>query len=462
MPTIVNSFRQPNPFADTIRSIGQSFFGPKAVAAGPSQKELLDAQGRTDLAKLIADHGTVRQFAEAGALGGMDFSQLAALPMLLAGNELGPRAPETTNAYAGSGKYKDSAQAFDMSEANDISMNDADNRTQRYGYDTQAKTSIANNTADNANDWNKFNATPEPAMAAGQPAFVPRGQLTQPGNQPILTDAQRDPIADFKSYLQIGEAAGLGPKEAQAYALQQMSKAKGMSVRTGPDGTTIEMGGPSDLTTANATKAQAQAYDFDTANATADVYRKLLMSDPGNVGAVGNIRGYAQEATQVADNLKSLFGGQAVDQGIAALRDEALNTGADPGIVADLLTYRPEIPQIETVYNVLLYQMAGALAGQSGRSVTDADVKRAQGIIGNPNEWVTSQPKMLSKLDAALGLMDSFEKLNKQRLGQPYTPRQRGAVPPAQPAPAPAPTTIINPNTGQRMQLQDGQWVPVQ
>lgn len=202
MPQIINSFRQTeNPLAAALKSVGSTMFGDTLTPAINRQK-LRDMQreemGREEVARTFGSAldgaVNVNQAAEYGVLGGLKPEDLAMLTTFVAGNRTGPRSDLTTNAMAGQGKYKDSAQNLDLDRGNTFAMNEADNATSvgnnRYTVDNafrmneaDNKTTIATNDADNAQKSWEFMAKPIDAMVGGQPGFVQQGQAA--GMNPV-------------------------------------------------------------------------------------------------------------------------------------------------------------------------------------------------------------------------------------------------------------------------------------
>lgn len=179
MPQIINSFRQTeNPLAKVVSTIGNTMFGDTLTPALNRQK-LRAAEreniGIEELARTFggAADGTVSPNAvsELAILAGMKPEDLAAHNVFLTGNKLGPRNAATTNAMAGAGKYKDSAENLDLDRGNAFAMNAADNV--QLG---------ANNAADNAQKSWEFLVKPVDAMVNGQPGFVQQGAAAGLGN----------------------------------------------------------------------------------------------------------------------------------------------------------------------------------------------------------------------------------------------------------------------------------------
>lgn len=167
-----------NPLATAIASIGNTMFGDQ-LTPGLRRQEYMDKARASQNLQVLADafgqNGPLdaAAAAKAGILAGQSPKDTALWNVFKTGNQLGPRAAETTNAMAGAGDYAASAENLDMNRANDMAKNTANNQTSR-----------AINAASNAEKWNEFTNTPENAMVNGQPGFVRRGALggaTLPG-----------------------------------------------------------------------------------------------------------------------------------------------------------------------------------------------------------------------------------------------------------------------------------------
>jgi hypothetical protein len=420
MVKIISPSFSENPLAKTISNLGNTMFGDTLTPAYKREmmrKQQMENFGIEELAQLAEGGFTdPRMAASRGILGGLSPEHVGMFQSLLHGQEGGARDPRVTGALGGLGKYPQTAEAFDLGEQNKFDMNAADNAQ-----------SGANNAATIAGDYRKFIEKPEPAMVGGQPAFAPQGQLTQPGTQPILNENQVAPIDEFKRWLTAAESAmpEATPEQKRQWAIQQIQKNKGGMTVYGPDGqpilTTGDVGG---MTNKVLGQAQELDHSFKNFNSLADQLESVAQTDPTLFGAAGTMRGMAQGATQLAGNVSQIFGGQDINQTLETLRQTAIAKGVEPTVVARMLTFDPNIPQLETLSNLMLYTAAEAIANQEGRAVSDKDIDRLAKITGDPTAFFGSQQSYMAKLAILRQVVDAYEANNNQRLGIQRKPRQ--------------------------------------
>jgi len=116
-------------------------------------------------------------------------------------------------------------------------------------------------------------------------------------------------------------------------------------------------------------------------NVVMDVLSETGQNDPTIFGAVGNLRRLGQNLTGQADALLQAFGG---DQFEAAGADLAA-AGVDPSF------FDADLADIEKVATLAAYQSASALAGQTGRALSDKDFALFRRIVGDPTAWLNTQ-----------------------------------------------------------------------
>lgn len=151
---------------------------------------------------------------------------------------------------------------------------------------------------------------------------------------------------------------------------------------------------------------------------------RQLGADPTNVGTAGNVRNLLQNSLESLDAVAAIFG---------------MNPGAVRSIVAGSgasTDFRSQIPQLDMMANLAAYQGAQALAGQSGKGLSNEDVKRFRDIIGDPMSWAGNQATFYAKLDQ-LQRQVAAEVQQAQRLRASATGRPMAA--PTGPGGTPAP-----------------------
>lgn len=134
-----------------------------------------------------------------------------------------------------------------------------------------------------------------------------------------------------------------------------------------------------------------------------------LGADPTNIGAAGNVRSIMQNALQSADALAGVFG---ADPGI--LRDTLARFGQETG-------FRDTIPRLSTMADLAAYQAADALAKQSGRGLSNDDVKRFRRMLGDPTSWGANQAEFFARLNQ-MGEQAKFEIGQARQLRQRMSP----------------------------------------
>lgn len=445
MPRIINTFSSSNPLAETIKSLGQAHFGDQLTPALKRQ-QLADAQrealGVEELARTFggAADGNVNftRAAESAVLGGLKPEDVAMFTNFLAGNITGPRSELTTNAMAGAGKYKDSAQNLDLDRSNVFNMNEADNAqsgaNNKYSTDVQANTSITNNTADNTRLWDQFLQEPKPAMVGDKPSFVQQGNLVSSGAAPVLNENQIDPVALFRRQLPASELMFPGdPVRARQHAIAQLSKttSKGVTV-FGPDGNPIvEMGGTDGgggfaPTNATETQLQRSQINYDKFKATIGMARDVAAKNPDVFGVIGIGRQAVQDSAQIAQSLGRMFGVEDINGTLSSLEKDAAAQGVDTNLLGG--QYDPALGQIESLGKILAYSGANTIAGQTGQALSNKDVENISKILGDPRDWAMNQQRFLTKLDQVEEYVNLQMQVNSKYLfGQPGG---TGAAPP--------------------------------
>jgi hypothetical protein len=128
--------------------------------------------------------------------------------------------------------------------------------------------------------------------------------------------------------------------------------------------------------------------------------REVAQKDPNNFGFPGFVKGTMQDVTALANGVSQVFGDDGFEQSVTDAQRHLFNSDVSADVGVELLPsfYDPSLPQLQTLSDLLVFQAAAALAGQSGRSVSDKDVRMFKNIVGDPSSLFTSQAKFLSKL----------------------------------------------------------------
>lgn len=164
----------------------------------------------------------------------------------------------------------------------------------------------------------------------------------------------------------------------------------------------------------------------------------MASKDPSIVGAAGNIQRGLQDAFDAGTGIATVFGSrEAFQKEFANAREKLIGV---PGIQnVPGLDLNPNASNIVKLNTLLRYYAASALAGQSGRELSDKDVKQAAELVGDPSSWLQGPTRYLTGLEAVIGegkrnlsSLDAQLNSNNIRGGQG-----------AQPSPAAAPATRI-------------------
>ncbi len=160
--------------------------------------------------------------------------------------------------------------------------------------------------------------------------------------------------------------------------------------------------------------------------------KNMAANDPSIVGVAGNVTRGAQSLYGAGAGLAQMFGGQQnFDQQYTGVVQDLNARGVHvPGI-----QFNPNAPNIVKLNTILIYKAASALAGQSGRDISDADVKRAIAMVGDPASWLTDHRSYIAGLDLVTNQATSAMNTIDQQL------RTNNIAPSGLGAPAATPTT---------------------
>ena len=125
--------------------------------------------------------------------------------------------------------------------------------------------------------------------------------------------------------------------------------------------------------------------DFD---AVMDITEDIAKKSPGLFGLAGNIQRFTQDVSGQADALVSVLGGGDFEAIAAELQTANV----------DAKHFDPNLSDIGKMATLLAYQGASAIAGQTGRGLSDNDFRKFRQIIGNPTDLLQTQPKFLAGL----------------------------------------------------------------
>ena len=467
MAKIFNSFSGPNPIATVLGDLGKQMFGNNTANAINSEKLYAAQRQNTETdnlmgmaAKMGVHSMAADPVAQALLIGsGYKPSDFGDIGLMGAATEFGAADPRTQNWQVGTGQsYDNTAGAFGSKLAETARNNDMASSDRRYGVDQSV-----------GQQRYEFDNKPMDVLGPdGTPTFGPQGSLVGSGMQPILSDADRKGTLAGANFGNMGAlpaaeqnylGANGGTKTPRNYITpdgQSFITYDGVTAaQTGqplPPGGAIGSleGGAGDVGLTNSTQSGVQQNILSNNKFTnlLALTREAAQQDPTNFGVPGFVKGMAQDLTQIAQGMAQGFGYRDAEEYINTARNDAAAAGIDPGLLSGI--FDPGLSEVQTLGDLMVYSAAEALAGQSGRSVSDKDVQFFKGIVGDPQSWLMSQEKFLAKLA-------QLERIVQSNQGVLSAAQQQGAVPMGSPQAPAAPAAPqggpvrrkYNPATGQ-------------
>ena len=459
MVKIFSPFNGGDTLGRSISELGKQMFGQPNTANQLASEKLYEMQrqnAETDnIMKAIAGSGVQNlgsdPRAQAMLVGsGYDPGKFADIGLMGAATGTGATSQQTQNWQVGSGQsYDNTAGAFGQKLAETVRANNLDDSAKRYGVDQSQAT-----------ERMKFFETPMAVTGpGGVPTFAPQGKVTSGGFAPILSET------DTKGNLLANNWNGLdqlNPDQREVLGAN-VDAQKGASSSPknyrGPDGKNyITYNGVTDATT-NAplpqggylASVQGGANDTGVTNSVmTDLQGETiankkfgfllnegmkLTEDPNLFGPQGMVRSLGQELMQGAQGAIGLFqNGQPGQVALREAQNEARSLGLN-NVLPEL--YDPNLSKVQTIWGLLVFQGAAALAGQQNRSVSDKDVLAMKEILGSPQSMFSSAAMMQSKLQTAQQIVGAFDGISREGLGGQAAPvaPAAGAVPPPAAAP---------------------------
>lgn len=448
MVKIINAYADENTLTKAFTDIAQSVFGGNVAQQELIRQKAAEAVRTNQNVPLLADSllaGDRAGALRAAVLSGIKPENLGGYDQYYTTHRFGPRsnaALTATMAVPGA-NYRNTIQGVEAAEAN-----------QRATELLKTERMIAgeNQRAENA---------PINVIIDGKPVVVSKAEAIRRG----LTPSQ--PLAEVKGNVAQTLAPTLTPEQNLSFIDAQPKGPSTVYNYVGPDGKRGTTDGLIDLQTRQPLAAGTQVFkvigpDANTAgNFTpgdkekAAVRQRVLQNqgvvdltsrligiveqDPSSVGAVGNARRFGQTAVDALNNVGILFGDpQKFNAAITQAQADAAARGIDPKLLPGL--YNPNVSNIVKLNNLLAYQAAAALAGQSGRDLSNQDVQRVFQTIGQPDSWLEGPQAYLN----GLRLVQS---LAKQNLDRDNAILNQNSIRAPQTTPAPnapaAPTGVI-------------------
>ncbi len=197
--------------------------------------------------------------------------------------------------------------------------------------------------------------------------------------------------------------------------------ASGPSFRVLPDGT-VEYGSDG-LAPTNSVKTDLQKQQVSNAKLKnlINFNRNLAAKDPTNFGVPGFVKGKVQDVTALTQGVSQAMGYKDMKGAALDVQRQAMKHKLDPSLFSGV--FDPNLPALETASDLLVFQAADALASQSGRSLSNEDVKYFKNIVGSPRDLFGNQQKYLSKLDTIEQLVGLNEEVVDNTAGGNVTQR---------------------------------------
>jgi hypothetical protein len=464
MVKIFSPLSGPDPIAGAFREYGKQLFGDQTANAINNEKLYAAQRENTEtdnLMRRIAGGGgaqamTADPISQAILIGsGYDPSKFNSMALMGGATQFGAADPRTQNLQVGAGQsYDNTAGAFNAKLAETVRSNDLASADRRYGVDESQKT-----------ERDKFFFEPKAVINPdGSTGFARQGELPGSTFQPIISEADQKgtllaqnwnnlPNLNPNQQEVLGALPGSagGSRTPKNYIVTDpvtrqpktfMTIDGVTDVQTGlplPQGGYIGtvQGGAGDVGLTNSTMSglQQNILANNKFKNLAQLTREYAEKDPNNFGIPGYVKGTVQDIQQLAGTLAQGLGYKGLQDAVDQVQADAVRNGVDPGLISGV--FDPNLAGLQTLSDLLAYSAAEALAGQSGRSVSDRDVQAFKNIVGDPQSVFMSQAKYLAKLSQIERILD----INQQTLSDA---QKSGAVPQftgsdgnAQPPPAP-------------------------
>lgn len=438
-----------DPLGATLANLGKQLFGDR-TGAELNKEKLYSAQRENaemdNLMRRTATSGAQTlgsdPIAQAILIGsGYKPDDFAKLGLMGAATEFGAKDPRTQNWQVGSGQaFDNTADAFGARLAETVRSNDMQSADRRYGVDQSQAT-----------ERYKFGAEPKAALGQdGKPVFAPQGELVSGGFAPVMSETEQKGTLLGQNWEGL---PALNPQQQEVLGARvDGSKSSTPRNYRGPDnknyitydgvtdastGAPLPAGGylasveggsdETGLTNSTASGVQQGILANNKLSNLLAATREVATKDPTNFGIPGFIKGVAQDASQIAQGMAQGLGYKGAEDMLVDAAQRAMKSGVNPSLISGV--FDGDLSSLHTLSDLMVYAAAEALAGQSGRSVSDKDVQFFKGIVGDPQGWMMSQQKYLSKLTQ----IERILQMNQGELGKAQVD---GAVPrTAAPAP---------------------------
>lgn len=433
---IFNPYQYKSPIGDALKQFGDALMsGPteaQRIAQAEQALKLKNTRESTaSLGELMRqmgqpgfDRGAVMQNA---VVAGYDPQRVAEFERWNAANAFGVDDPRVSNAFVGAGgAYGSTPRGYREGQATEMSK--------ARMVDDRARYEFANKPYVIGSETGPV-VVPQ-SQAYGQPAVEDIGKV----KGDILRRGYNAPGGLAEQPIEVQRLVGAESK-AQGTPRNYVFQGKpyitndGITdARTGqplPEGGYLAnpQGAATDVGLRPTVQGKLQEADIAGQRLKALVnYTRNLAQDPTNFGVTGMAKGLFQDATQLAGNIATGLGYNGVQDAVVSVQRKAVANGINPGILSGV--FDRNLPALHTAADLLVFSAAEALAGQSGRNVSDKDVKLFKGIVGDPQSLMASREQYLAKLDTIEQILGiNLDVTNQQLRRDPAAPAAPGAAP---------------------------------
>jgi hypothetical protein len=458
MPRIINAFRGTSPVADSISKLGLALFGDSV--SGDLKRAQLEALQRKNAETL--NYGKV--ISESG--GAAAASTPVGQAMLWASERNPQEAADLARmdaAARGDPRVSDFMLGAGQAESSTPRGFASDQSRQERQHGATLGETRRHNIAGEDLDRDKFGfdkekwyTEPQAAMRNGQPAYVPRSHLTEPGTEPIRSEAEvKGGLLDDEFYNltedeqrnvlgadeNVGQTRVLRTKNGN-YLVTDESYSRGLDAQGNPlpppdradvIGNIQDTGSGGVLSSPAANTALDKAeITFARFNTTQQMLKDVAAkADPRLFGYSGKVLDAARGGITLGANMWGLVAGapdaqtakQKIEGEIVNEVNRQIGSGKQvlsPDAIN--LIFSKEGGELETLAGIYIYQAASAIAGQDGRDLSNADVTRAIEMFGSPQSWTTDKARFNEKIDLVNRYMIRSMNALRQLRGQPLIP----------------------------------------
>lgn len=223
----------------------------------------------------------------------------------------------------------------------------------------------------------------------------------------------------------------LNENQRQAIGANPSRGRPGISVTTNPDGTTTFNYGYDNLDPTTNRQMGDARQAIDEYRALSGAVRQIAAQDDTLFGATGNARRLYQNIRGQAEAIGNMVGVDLGGDLDSAFAQVAAQAHADPHMAEAVASgyFDPNLTEIDRLATLLAYTAAAALAGQTGRGLSDKDFNAFRRIVGNPSDMFATQGSFLAGLDSLDRIVDARVQIANERQGVATPPPGQTGAP---------------------------------